>query len=184
VQISASAFTTNPYNSILQTTDDGNDNPLAGQEAFTGSDGGSNNGSWGQSTINLSSLGVTPDSTVQLRWQLGTDGCNGTDIGWYVDEISIYNCSAALSVNEFDQMLDGVQIYPNPTNGLITVQKTNEINLVSAKLYDINGRLLKDIDLSEMNLKKQIDISKLASGIYIISVKSDNSSGVMRLIKQ
>ena len=184
VQVSTSAFTTNPYNSTLQTTDDGNDNPLAGQEAFTGSDGGSNNGSWGQSTINLSSLGVTPDSTVQLRWQLGTDGCNGTDIGWFVDEITIYNCSAALSVNEFDQMLEGVQIYPNPTNGLITVQKTNEINLVSAKLYDINGRLLKDIDLSEMNLEKQIDISKLASGIYIISVKSDNSSGVMRLIKQ
>lgn len=184
LQVLASAFTTNPYNSTLQTTDDGNDNPLAGQEAFTGSDGGSNNGSWGQSTINLSSLGVIPDSTIQLRWQLGTDGCNGTDIGWFVDEITIYNCSAALSVNEFDQMLDGVQIYPNPTNGLITVQKTNEINLVSAKLYDINGRLLKDIDLSEMNLEKQIDISKLASGIYIISVKSDNSSGVMRLIKQ
>ena len=81
-------------------------------------------------------------------------------------------------------MLVGVEIYPNPTNGLITVQKTNEINLVSAKIYDINGRLLKDIDLSEMNLEKQIDISKLASGIYIISVKSDNSSGVMRLIKQ
>lgn len=184
LQVLASAFTTNPYNSTLQTTDDGNDNPLAGQEAFTGSDGGSNNGSWGQSTINLSSLGVAPDSTVQLRWQLGTDGCNGTDIGWFVDEITIYNCSASLSVNEFDQMLDGVQIYPNPTNGLITVQKTNEVNLVSAKLYDINGRLLKDIDLSEMSLEKQIDISKLASGIYIISVKSDNSSGVMRLIKQ
>jgi Zn-dependent metalloprotease len=181
--IPASSFTTNPYNSSLQTTDDGNDNPLAGQDAFTGSDGGSNNGSWGQSTINLSSLGIMPDSTIQLRWELGTDGCNGTNVGWFVDEIIIYNCSAALSVNEFDQMLEGVEIYPNPTNGIITLQKTNEINLLNAKLYDINGRLLKNVDLSNMISKKEINISKLASGIYIISVQSDTSSGVMRLVK-
>ena len=176
-------FSVNSYNGSLQTTAAGNDNPLAGQGAFTGADGGSNSGSWGQSTLDLSTINIEANSTIQFRWELGTDGCNGS-VGWYVDEIILYNCSASLSVNKFDQMLVGVEIYPNPTNGLITVQKTNEINLVSAKIYDINGRLLKDIDLSEMNLEKQIDISKLASGIYIISVKSDNSSGVMRLIKQ
>ena len=54
-------------------------------------------------TVNLSAIGVTPNSTLQLRWELGTDGCNGR-VGWYVDDITIYNCDYALSVAEFDSI--------------------------------------------------------------------------------
>ncbi|MCB0666923.1 MAG: M4 family metallopeptidase, partial [Saprospiraceae bacterium] len=84
--IPASAFTLNDYNLTLKVNS--NDNPLAGQPAFTGSDGGSPDGSWGTSVINLSELGVMAGSNIVIRWELGTDGCNGT-FGWYVDDISV-----------------------------------------------------------------------------------------------
>lgn len=85
-------FTFNQYNITLQTAGAGNTNPLAGQYAFTGSDGGEPSGSWGQSRVNLGTL-VTPGQTMQLRLDLGVDGCNGLD-GWYVDNVVVYYCSA------------------------------------------------------------------------------------------
>lgn len=88
--VPASAFTFNGYNDTLNTAGQGNDNPLQGEEAFTGSDGGSLSGSWGQSQVDLSAFAGEGD-TVELRFELGIDGCNGR-IGWYVDDVHLYSC--------------------------------------------------------------------------------------------
>lgn len=90
------AFTTNSYNTTLNTSSTGSDNPLAGQEAFTGSDDGSVGGSWGRSVVNLSSLALMAEDTLRLRWEMGTDGCNGR-IGWYVDDVRIYSCQPCVA---------------------------------------------------------------------------------------
>jgi hypothetical protein len=90
--VPSSAYTFNPYNTTLQTVAAGNTNPLAGQPAFSGTDGGSLLGSWGQSQINLTALGVVPGNTIRLRYDFGMDGCTGND-GWYVDDIRVGACS-------------------------------------------------------------------------------------------
>jgi hypothetical protein len=89
--VPASAYTFNAYNTTLQTAAAGNTNPLAGQAAYSGTDGGSVFGSWGQSQVDLVALGVMPGDTVRLRYDLGMDGCNGND-GWYVDDVHVYTC--------------------------------------------------------------------------------------------
>ncbi len=86
------AFTINPYNTIMKTATNGNDNPLQGQLAFSGTDEGTLLGSWNESHLDLSTIGVTANSTIQFRWEMGTDGCNGND-GWYIDNVSIFDCS-------------------------------------------------------------------------------------------
>ncbi len=68
----------------------GNTNPQAGQRAWSGSDGGSVDGTWGRSIVNLAGLAL-PGDTIQLIWDLGTDGCGGT-FGWYVDDVHVYDC--------------------------------------------------------------------------------------------
>ena len=88
--IPASAFVFNDYNASLNTAAAGNTNPLAGQPAFTGSDGGSVGGSWGTSIINLSGIANKKDK-IQLRFDIGTDGCSGT-FGWYVDNLQVVQC--------------------------------------------------------------------------------------------
>ncbi len=87
--VSSSNYTFNPYPQNLNSS--GNTNPLAGQPAFTGTDGGTVEGSWGQSQVNLAGLAGAGD-TVQLRYDFGIDGCNGI-IGWYVDNVHAYSCS-------------------------------------------------------------------------------------------
>lgn len=90
--VPASAYTFNDYPGNLSSVGAGNTNPLAGQPAFTGTDGGSVSGSWGTSRVDLSGL-AGPGDSVKLRFDFGVDGCNGI-IGWYVDEVDVYSCSA------------------------------------------------------------------------------------------
>jgi len=91
--VPSSAYKFNAYNTTLQTQAAGNTNPLAGQPAFSGTDGGSLFGSWGQSQINLSTLGVLPGDDIRLRYDFGMDGCTGND-GWYLDNVTISACNA------------------------------------------------------------------------------------------
>ncbi len=175
------AFTANAYNGAINGGT--NDNPLAGEAAFTGSDEGSTSGSWGKSTVNLSSLGLAANGNIQLRWEMATDGCNGR-IGWYLDEIVIYNCAVPLAVSEYETILEGLSMYPNPTKGIFTLRKTMALELLKAEVYDINGRLLKLVDLSNVNIEKEIDISNLNVGIYFVKITTQNAKGVYKLIKE
>lgn len=179
----ASAFIENAYNATLNGVASGNDNPMEGQVAFTGADEGSVTSSWGTSVVNLSSIGVNANSTIQFRFEMGTDGCNGND-GWYIDDVTIYNCSEVLSTVDYSQLESIVNVYPNPANGIFTLQKTNKIDLVKAEIYDINGRFIKSVDLSTMGNENSIDITEASSGIYFMTIISNDSKGVIKLIKQ
>ncbi|HEY6551749.1 MAG TPA: hypothetical protein VI669_00255, partial [Vicinamibacteria bacterium] len=83
----------NSYNALLFTAAQGNTNPLAGEAAFTATDGGSVGGSWGRSHVNLANYAV-PGDTLQLRYDLGSDGCGGVT-GWYVDDTTVHACVPA-----------------------------------------------------------------------------------------
>ena len=181
--IPASAFTNNPYNGSVNTAAAGNDNPMEGQDAFTGTDPGSNKGSWGTSIVNLSSMGVTANSTVRFRIEFGCDGCNGRE-GWYLDELTVYNCAYSLSVSEFDAISSLVKVYPNPSNGVFNLKKTGQINLVKAEIYDINGRFIKAVDLSNMKETQAINLSQVASGLYFMTITSQDAKSVIKLMKQ
>lgn len=86
------AYTFNSYNvPNLNTAAQGNTNPLAGEDGWTGTDGGSLGGSWGESQLNLAALGVVPGDTIRLRFDFGIDGCSGID-GWYVDDVTVFLC--------------------------------------------------------------------------------------------
>ena len=102
-------FIFNAYNDALNVS---NDNPMAGEAAFTGANEGAVTGSWGESQINLTALGVMPGDNLQLRWELGTDGCNGWD-GWYVDDVLVCSCEAALPVelSRFDAVAEDENIH-------------------------------------------------------------------------
>lgn len=94
VLVPTSAFLFNAYNSTIIETFGSSQitTPLAGEDAFSGTDDGSVGGSWGQSQIDLSNFAAVGD-TVQVRFEMGQDGCTGVK-GWYVDEVDLYQCVA------------------------------------------------------------------------------------------
>ena len=94
--VPGSAIEMRPYNVELEPAFDEfgvevNSNPLAGQMAFGGTDGGWPTGRWAQTRINLAGI-ANPGDSIQLRFDFGIDGCGG-DVGWYVDEVEVYSCA-------------------------------------------------------------------------------------------
>jgi hypothetical protein len=89
VLIDYTDFVYNSYN-IFLIPPPNNTNPIAGEQAFSGADQGSVNGSWGRSIIDLEGY-AEPEDKIRLRFDLGTDFCSGT-FGWYVDDVSVYEC--------------------------------------------------------------------------------------------
>lgn len=174
------AFTYNGYNSTLDGTSS-NDNPLKGQRAFTGTDGGSLGGSWGQSVIDLSKLGVTSGSKIKFRFEMGTDGCNGVE-GWYLDELYVYNCST-LAVEDVKKQ-NGISVFPNPTSGFVTIQNTRNSDLKTVEIYNVAGQLIKNFKLNSGTNKASLDMSQLLNGTYILKVKSESENNTVKVIKK
>ena len=176
------AFSQNGYNSTLDNTTS-NDNPLKGQAAFTGTDGGSLGGSWGQSVIDLSKIGVVSGSNIKFRFEMGTDGCNGID-GWYLDEIYVYNCDKPFLAVENLSLTNGVQVFPNPTLGKLTIQNNTTAKLTNAQVYSVSGQLIKSFNLDKSAKSSTIDLSTFAKGTYVIKVNSDTESTSVKVIKK
>ena len=178
--VPVTAFTYNGYNSTLDGTSS-NDNPLKGQRAFTGTDGGSLGGSWGQSVIDLSKLGVTSGSKIKFRFEMGTDGCNGVE-GWYLDELYVYNCST-LAVEDVKKQ-NGISVFPNPTSGFVTIQNTRNSDLKTVEIYNVAGQLIKNFKLNSGTNKASLDMSQLLNGTYILKVKSESENNTVKVIKK
>ena len=181
--IPKTAFSQNGYNTTLNTTAAGNDNPMSGQAAFSGTDGGSLGGSWGQSVIDLSKIGVVSGSNIKFRFEVGTDGCNGIE-GWYLDEVYVYNClSPELAVENLSAN-NAVQVFPNPTSGVLTIQNNKQIKLNNVQVYSVTGQLIKSFKLDQASKSSTIDISTFAKGTYILKVNSDKESTNVKVIKK
>jgi bacillolysin len=145
--IAPADITYNSYNALLFTAAQGNTNPLAGQPAFTGTDGGSVEGSWGRSHVNLAPYAL-PGDTVRLRFDFGQDGCTGF-FGWYVDDVQLYACTSntapAINVDDIS-VVEGNNLF-NPTRGNFTVSLSHAYaKPVTVRFFTLDGtaRLLAD----------------------------------------
>ena len=89
--------------------------------------------------------------------------------------------ACTLAANNFD-INNTIAIYPNPNNGQFNIQISQFEGTADLEIVDINGRVVyarNDVDFSS---EKTINLSQVQSGIYIVKVKSDNSSLVKKLI--
>ena len=79
-------------------------------------------------------------------------------------------------VNQYDGELEAVgasnqcRAYPNPSGGMVSVVLPEGASGASVELFSLDGRLV----MSEPWVTGGIDISRLATGIYIMRVATDN----------
>jgi len=75
-------------------------------------------------------------------------------------------------------------LYPNPTNGKVTLSNGSGIELENASIYDANGRLIQQFDLNGMTTETTFDVSSLASGVYLVQIQAAGAQTVKRLIRK
>lgn len=94
----------------------------------------------------------------------------------------------ALSANAFDLSDKKVIVFPNPVKNNLTIQFPNTIDSdTEVTIITINGQVIKKQIITQNELvdyQKQIDVTDLKNGIYLLQLHSNNYSKVLKIVVQ
>ncbi|MFT7073106.1 S8 family peptidase [Patiriisocius sp. Uisw_017] len=90
----------------------------------------------------------------------------------------------ALQLLAFEDVLAATQfgMYPNPAENFVNFSMPQNISSATVSLYTLSGQQLNTKVLS--NVDSQLDISSLATGMYLVTVVSENNSNSFKIIKK
>lgn len=74
----------------------------------------------------------------------------------------------------------GIRIYPNPTDRVLYLQNTENLQIDALAIYDLQGKLYSEHPGSTT----EIEVSELASGIYFLRVEWNGEFGYLRFVKR
>lgn len=134
----------------------------------------------------LSDLGVTidtPDGKMGTAYKISSNGnyvvgwVNGPPIfaeGWiaYLDDMIVLGTQ--------DVSKNTVSFYPNPVENILHLNSKEAIDSVS--VYTITGQMVSDITFNEN--KTELNLSSLATGVYLVKVTSNGSVENLKVVKQ
>ena len=94
----------------------------------------------------------------------------------YIDNIYFYRAATA----SVEDNLFNVSLYPNPASNRLNISAANTIQ--NAEIYNVLGKKVMNVTINKTS--ESIDISNLASGVYMIKYNIENSIGTAKFIKQ
>jgi Secretion system C-terminal sorting domain len=100
-----------------------------------------------------------------------------------IDGSFVYTPARLVVFDKLDAVT--VKYYPNPTNGILTIElataNSNEIRVVN--ICNAAGAVINQLKIAaNAGSKMQIDLSKYAKGIYFIQVKTATVNSTERII--
>ncbi|MEZ7930199.1 MAG: T9SS type A sorting domain-containing protein, partial [Flavobacteriales bacterium] len=103
------------------------------------------------------------------------------DNDWHIDNFSIKDTVFA-GVEEIS-FNDNFKVFPNPNNGVFTIMNEGNAQQSSVKLLDIQGRVVYDNQFYfTRNGRKQVEVNKLTSGVYILLLQSEGKLEQHRIV--
>ena len=103
------------------------------------------------------------------------DVCPNTPNG---ETVSLDGCSEIqLSIVD-DQLKKGITFYPNPVGNILTID--SKIPLKKVEIFSILGEKLIEVSSNF----EAISVESLSNGIYLVRVFSEETSTVIKLIKE
>jgi hypothetical protein len=91
---------------------------------------------------------------------------------------SLIRTLSALSTNDFESLNKSIAIYPNPTNGIITISSIDNSPVDKIEIVDVLG---KTVSVKTENTL--IDISEITNGVYVLKIYSGENVFVKKIIK-
>lgn len=82
-----------------------------------------------------------------------------------------------LTVESQEEVTASIKIYPNPTSDIVRIE-SNEI-ITQAELYNLQGQIIKS-EFSNNN----IDMRNVATGLYILKLKTKEGSVTFKILKE
>jgi len=89
-----------------------------------------------------------------------------------------------LGVGDNDLNIGSIVMYPNPALEYVILSNPKSLALDKVVIYDLNGRLIQTIALTNMGTEISIDVSQLSSATYIVLINGENVYITKQLIKE
>ncbi|MEP0266150.1 BspA family leucine-rich repeat surface protein [Dokdonia sp.] len=103
--------------------------------------------------------------------------------GLYTDRFTIvFQDRDVLSADEDSFRESVINLYPNPSQGQVTLAYTGTSTLENAIITDVNGKIIKRIDLQNFDQTQTIDLDDLARGMYFMQITSQENTVIKKLI--
>lgn len=120
--------------------------------------------------------GIASESPVSLNWTGVTSFSVTPSADSYMlfDKLSV-SPSTSLSIED-NYISQYVKVYPNPVKNILTIK--NVSGLKSITVYNNLGQMVLQ------SKKKQLDVSHLSKGMYVLQIHSGQGIETKRIIKQ
>ena len=140
--------------------------------------------SWATFNINLTyKISALPDSAIIVLSASGTTPVANSYL--YVDNLSF--AGSVAGINNIDNYVSNINTYPNPTSDNINVELyAQKVSTIKLQLVDITGKLIKEINVGEIqgNYKHTISTTGISKGIYFLKVTANDAVEVKKIIIQ
>ena len=121
--------------------------------------------------INPSANGAF-DNLLPGQYNAQITDANGCEVA--INEISVGDITSTSDLfTEYE-----ILTYPNPINDILSIEINNYNELLHYKLLTINGQL---IEYGRLSSNITIDMSELASGLYLISITNNRQTSTKKL---
>ena len=87
--------------------------------------------------------------------------------------------ASTASVGKIDNTLKNVKVFPNPADGFIQLKGINDLYNSKIKITNVLGKEVFKSNLTD----SKVNISNLKSGIYILTIQSENKLKNIKFIK-
>ncbi len=118
------------------------------------------------------------DYYIQVWVDAGSSGILPQNDNAFVGDFTIEITEETMANADFDNGLD-FSFYPNPAKDRIFINAPEGIQNI--QILDINGRVVLS-DKAFNSTEKQIDVSQLSQGTYLLKVYSENATSTQKLI--
>lgn len=150
----------------------GNDATVAAQTVELFNNANITTTTWTQATATF-----TPQTTG--NFVVGFNCYSAADM--YVLGVDDFTVSAGTAgTNDF--LSSKLSVFPNPATNVVNITNADNILVTGVQVIDINGRTVKSVKYDGVT-EAQINVSDLASGMYIMNISSDNGTMTKKIVK-
>lgn len=123
-------------------------------------------------TPNNGSVDVTLPNITTTQARIKVEAAN--NIFYAVNSIN-FSIDSAASVG--DELFSNFKLFPNPSNGMITVSFDLQSSDVNIELFDLRGRKIKTSEFKAIgtSFSKALNYQSVAKGLYILKITNGNN---------
>ena len=122
------------------------------------------------------------EENMLFRFVLINNERGTTKEGAIIDDFVVRGDSS-LSTQNFE--IEGLEVFPNPTTDIITIQSSESLENAKVSVIDIMGRVLTNVSVNTIGIyKKKVSLRAFTAGVYLLSIEVGSHKSIKRIIKE